>query len=143
MVDEIAKQVGSRPNRKYQPLTDEAKAKMTELEIKNYEDKAKEGLLFGDTLLRGLSDKLRFVFSGVANGQTLENMGLTISGSYSEMVKFHLMRRNLRKPWNGILSRYSACLQVQWMERDRMALWQGCPGYLTYMPRLMDSPKEV
>ena len=41
MVDEIAKQVGSRPNRKYQPLTDEAKAKMTELEIKNYEDKAK------------------------------------------------------------------------------------------------------
>ena len=45
MVDEIAKQVGSRPNRKYQPLTDEAKAKMTELEIKNYEDKAKEGLL--------------------------------------------------------------------------------------------------
>ena len=87
MVDEIAKQVGSRPNRKYQPLTDEAKAKMTELEIKNYEDKAKEGLLFGDTLLRGLSDKLRFVFSGVANGQTLENMGLTISGSYSENGK--------------------------------------------------------
>ena len=87
MVDEIAKQVGSRPNRKYQPLTDEAKAKMSELEIKNYEDKAKEGLLFGDTLLRGLSDKLRFVFSGVANGQTLENMGLTISGSYSENGK--------------------------------------------------------
>lgn len=87
MVDEIAKQVGSRPNRKYQPLTDEAKAKMSELEIKNYEDKAKEGLLFGDTLLRGLSDKLRFVFSGVANGQTLENMGLMISGSYSENGK--------------------------------------------------------
>lgn len=45
--------------------TDEAKAKMTELEIKNYEDKVKEGLLFGDTFCGDCPDKLRFVFSGV------------------------------------------------------------------------------
>lgn len=87
MMDDITKQTGTKPNRKYQPLTDEDKAKMSEYEIKNYEDKAKEGLLFGDSLLRGMADKLRYVFTGVTDTQTLEKMGLTVSSSYSENGK--------------------------------------------------------
>lgn len=87
LVEEVNKQNSTKPNRQYKPLTDEQKAKMSESEIRSYEEKAKEGILFNDSDLRGLSDKLRFVFSGVVNGKTLKDMGITVSSSYSEHGK--------------------------------------------------------
>lgn len=87
IVDEVNKKSGTKPNRKYPPLTDEQKAKMSESEIRSYEDKAKEGLLFNDSNLSGIADKLRYVFSGVTNLSDLDEMGLRISGSYTENGK--------------------------------------------------------
>lgn len=84
LMDEVYKQSTTKPDRSYPPLTDEQKSKMSETEIKNYENKAKEGLLFNDSDLSGIANKMRYVFSGVTNVKALEDMGLRVSTSYSE-----------------------------------------------------------
>lgn len=87
LVEEVNKRNSTKPNRKYEPLSDAQKSKMSEAEIRSYEEKAKEGILFNDSNLRSLSDKLRFVFSGVVNSKDLEEMGIRVSTSYSEHGK--------------------------------------------------------
>lgn len=63
---------------KYQPLTDEDREGMTESQIKAYEEKAKTGLLFGDTDLSGLHNSLRSAItpSGEVRG-AMTAIGLT------------------------------------------------------------------
>ena len=66
----------------YQPLTDEDQAKMSETAIKNYEEKAKTGLLYGDTDLSNLYTKLTSAVQG--NGAligTLRSIGLEVNYS--------------------------------------------------------------
>lgn len=68
---------------KYEPLTDEDKADMSESEIKAYEEKAKTGLLFGDNDLSSLYNALRSaVAPGGNDGSFLRSIG--INTSYSE-----------------------------------------------------------
>lgn len=64
--------------RPYEPLTDEEKEDLSESQIKAYEEKAKTGLLFGDTDLSGLHNSLRGVItpSGAVRGAMTE-IGLT------------------------------------------------------------------
>lgn len=88
--------VSTKPNRNYEPLSDDEKKSLSESEIKTLEDKAKEGLLFNDSLLRGLSDRLRTVFSGAANAKTLEDMGITISSSYKDNGKIYFDEDKLK-----------------------------------------------
>lgn len=66
----------------YDPLTDEDKASMSESAIQAYEEKAKQGLLFGDSNLTALYEKMRSVFTGSTEAaKDLRAMGLTISYS--------------------------------------------------------------
>lgn len=68
---------------KYEPLTDEDKADMSESEIEAYEEKAKTGLLFGDNDLSSLYNALRSaVAPGGNDGSFLRSIG--INTSYSE-----------------------------------------------------------
>lgn len=63
---------------KYEPLTEADKADMSESAIKAYEEKAKQGILFGDTDLSTLYDRLYSTIQ--ASGQTridMEAIGLT------------------------------------------------------------------
>ncbi len=67
-------------NAKYDPLTEADKENMTEAAIKNYEEKAKQGLLFGDRDLSALYQKIISAFTpGGADGTALRNMGITTS----------------------------------------------------------------
>ena len=62
---------------KYEPLTDSDLESMSETAIKNYEEKAKEGLLFGDQDLSAMYDQLvRALTPGGADGAALRNMGI-------------------------------------------------------------------
>ena len=63
IVESVYKEMTTKPNRDYQPLTDEQKKEMSKEQIEKWEEKAKEGLLFADTQLRSLHDALRFVFN--------------------------------------------------------------------------------
>lgn len=91
---EINEQYSTQPDHKneYKPLTDDQKADMTEKQIEEYEAKAKEGLLFGDRDLGGLSNGLRFVFSNL----DMDAIGISVSTSYSDKGKITLDESKLR-----------------------------------------------
>lgn len=57
----MAERSKSTSKLKYEPLTDEQKEKMSEKEIEKWEAKAKEGILFGDTVLKSARDELASV----------------------------------------------------------------------------------
>jgi flagellar hook-associated protein 2 len=78
-------EISTKPNRKYDPLTDEQKADMKDSQIEKWEEEAKKGLLFGDSELRSLSDSMRYIF-GVGSSETarLEALGFSKSTDYSE-----------------------------------------------------------
>ena len=82
--------VSEKPNRDYSPLSEEQKEEMTETEIKNWEEKAKAGMLFNDSDLRNFTNDIRFLFEG--NSQTikaLESMGITSASSYTSNGKIN------------------------------------------------------
>ncbi len=72
-------------NNRYMPLTDDDKADLTDSEIEAYEEKAKTGLLFGDSDLSQLYSRLRTIISSSGNERkALEAIGLTTT--YSDGV---------------------------------------------------------
>ncbi len=91
----INKQVSTKPDRDYTPLTSSQKAEMSENEIELWEEKAKEGLLFMDSDLRSMADALRFVIPTEIRSQ-LEAIGITTSTDYSENGKLTLDESELR-----------------------------------------------
>lgn len=67
---------------KYEPLTAEEEDKYSESELKAYNEKAKQGILFGDSTLSSMYGKmLSAIAPGGADGQTLREIG--IGTSYS------------------------------------------------------------
>lgn len=70
----------------YEPLTDDDRAGMSESAIERYEEKAKQGILFGDRTLSTLYTKLNqaFSFSNTADVDTLKDMGITVSYSLAD-----------------------------------------------------------
>lgn len=87
LVTEINTQITTRSDSSYGPLTDEQKKEMSEESIKNWEKKAKEGILYGDTTMRDLSADVSGVFlkllNNGANFEKLKEMGIT----YSDDIK--------------------------------------------------------
>ena len=86
MVTEVNKQITTRPDSSYGPLTDAQKAEMTETSIENWEKKAKEGILFNDATMRALSSDLQSIMTKMLSSgisyQDLEEMGITMSDDY-------------------------------------------------------------
>ncbi len=95
IIEAVNKQLKTKPDRDYAPLTSEQKKELSEDEIKTYEEKAKEGLLFGDSDFRTLSSDLRFIIGG-ANIQALSEVGITTSSTYSDNGKLVLDESKLR-----------------------------------------------
>lgn len=89
IVDLTNSLVGTKPDRKYPPLTDQQKSELSESQIEKWEAKAKEGILFNDSLLRGLSDELRSVTGGF-NLIRLEEIGITVSSDYLDNGKISI-----------------------------------------------------
>ena len=94
LVKEINTQVTTKPNHSIGPLTDEQKAEMDETSIKNWETKAKTGLLFNDGVMRDLSMDMQSIITKLlgsnAKYEDLEAMGITISDDYKDggTIKF-------------------------------------------------------
>ncbi|MEY8402883.1 flagellar filament capping protein FliD [Oscillospiraceae bacterium 44-34] len=87
MMSEIKSAYSTMPYRKsggsfanYEPLTDEERQGMSESAIERYEEKAKQGILFGDRNLNNLYTKMNqaFSFSNKADVDTLKDMGISI-----------------------------------------------------------------
>lgn len=86
LAKEINTQITTRPDNSYGVLTDAQKAEMTSEEIEKWEAKAKEGILYGDSTMRGLSTDIQGIFSALmSNGvdyADLEKIGITYSDDY-------------------------------------------------------------
>ena len=88
MVTEIKQAYSTQPaykdrNTRYEPLTADQEDGMTESEIKRYEELAKQGILFGDSTLSSLYDKLRSAITpGGTDGSDLRSIG--IKTNYSD-----------------------------------------------------------
>ena len=95
IVDLVNKELGTKPNRDYAPLTSEQKKELSDDDIKLWEEKAKEGLLFGDSDLRSLSSDLRFVITGGLAEQFRE-IGISTSTLYSDNGKISIDETKLR-----------------------------------------------
>ena len=88
MIDEVRTQVTTKPDSDYAPLTDDQKNEMNETSIKNWEDKAKEGILYNSSALKNLDNDTQGIFSKMMlNGVSyddLEAIGISFSDDYTE-----------------------------------------------------------
>lgn len=90
-------EVSTKKNRDYQPLTEEQKEGMTEKQIETWEEKAKAGMLFNDSSLRGFTDEIRFIFSSsTENIALLKDIGLTTSTTRTDNGKVVLDENALK-----------------------------------------------
>lgn len=84
LVTEINNQITTRPDSSYGALTDEQKEEMDDTSIENWEKKAKQGILYGDSIMRDLSMDVQSVFTKMmSNGATYEDLQ-AVGISYAE-----------------------------------------------------------
>lgn len=88
MVKEINAQKRTKPNDSYGPLTEEQKSEMSEKSIENWEKKAKEGLLFSDSIVRDLSTDIQNVLTTLTSGgvtyEDLKEIGISFSDDLTD-----------------------------------------------------------
>ncbi|WP_206459596.1 flagellar filament capping protein FliD [Anaerovorax sp. IOR16] len=104
MIEMVNTTVSTKPVRNksgggltYQPLTDEQKEEMSDKEIEKWEQKAQEGILFADPLLRSLSSDLRFVFAIQVDGVSMNQIGIKTGTSYKDNGKISFDETQFRK----------------------------------------------
>ena len=95
IIELVNKELTTKPDRDYSPLTSEQKKELSEGEIETWEEKAKSGMLYGDSDLRMLSSDLRFIIGG-GNAEALKAVGITTSTLYSDNGKLTLDESKLR-----------------------------------------------
>jgi len=114
IVDKINSKLSETGYRDYLPLTDEQRDKMSEDQIKKWEEKAKSGLLRNDTLLEGVVMKMRTTMSAVVPGLTggkgydnLAKIGIN-TGLYFEKGKLYIdetkLKDALQKDPDGVMN---------------------------------------
>ncbi len=95
IIEMVNKEVSTKPDRDYEPLTSEQKKELSEDEIEAWEKKAKEGLLYADSDIRSLTSDLRFIIDG-GIAQELAEMGISTSTSYSDNGKINFDESKFR-----------------------------------------------
>ena len=101
--------------RDYPPLTEEQKADMKESDIEKWEERARSGLLSGDTLLSGIYSNIRMTASSAIDGEgkyrTLSSIGITTMAWYDQ-GKLHINEEKLRsaltEDMDGVIRLFTA-----------------------------------
>lgn len=75
----------------YEPLTEEQKEEMSDDEIEKWEEKAKTGMLYRDTTLTKVFNKLRSAINGNVGGFTIQALGIDTSDDYTEYGKLRFV----------------------------------------------------
>ncbi len=87
LATDINTEITTRPDSSYGPLTDEQKKEMDETSIENWEKRAKQGSLYGDSAMRDLSTDVQGIFLKLMNNvgfEELKAMGITYSDDYGD-----------------------------------------------------------
>ncbi|MCM8900488.1 flagellar filament capping protein FliD [Caldicoprobacter algeriensis] len=98
LIDKINGKLNEERFRDYPPLTDAQKKEMSEKEIELWEQKAKSGLLRGDSILQNIVYSMRRALSDAVEGVgiNLSSIGIT-TGSYFERGKLHIDETKLKE----------------------------------------------
>lgn len=94
IVKRFSDEYGEKKNRSYVPLTDEQKKEMSDDQIKLWEEKAKSGLLRGDSTISTALSNMRNIMNF---SPELKALGITPSANYTENGKLTLDKDKLRK----------------------------------------------
>lgn len=98
LIDEMNK-LYSEEKTDYEPLTDEERSQLSEKQIEQWEEKAKQGLLRRDSTINSLLSNMRTILNkgvevtmedGSKQTFTLASLGI-VTGDYSEKGKLHIM----------------------------------------------------
>ena len=97
ILDDINGLIYQKRDRDFRPLTKEQKDSMSEDEIKNWEEKAKAGLLNNDSILSGMLNEMRRALFDKVEGTSISifDLGIT-TGAYYERGKLTLDETKLR-----------------------------------------------
>lgn len=99
LIKDLNTKTSEKRNVDYSPLTDAQKAEMTDAEITKWEEKAKAGLLKGDSNINSALSSMRTALSqyGGKTGDTLASLGITTSKTYTDNGKLEIDEDKLRK----------------------------------------------
>lgn len=90
----VNKELTTKPNRKFQPLTSAQEKEMSEKEIEKWNEQAKTGMLFGDSDLRSLANSMRFL---VSTDSALKEIGIGVSSNYADNGKLTFDEEKFKK----------------------------------------------
>ncbi len=114
-IEYITDKLGETRFRGFLPLTDEQRGEMAEKEIEKWEERAKSGLLRGDSALSGIYNQMRYLAMGTVSGlnsdyTSLSTIGIN-TGAWQEHGKLHLdeekLRAALSKDTEGIMQLFT------------------------------------
>ena len=89
LIDKVKGKVEQKKQYSYNPLTEDQKKDMEPEDIKAWEDKAKEGLIKGDSSLNSMLSSMRSAFFDSVDGVSisLKDLGFTTSSDYTQRGK--------------------------------------------------------
>lgn len=92
LIEDLNKRVSEKKNLSYQPLTDAQKAELKDDEIKKWEEKAKAGLLKGDSNINKVLTEMRSTIANYGSGSDdmLAKIGITTSKVWTDNGKLEL-----------------------------------------------------
>lgn len=101
-IDEINKKLKETRYRDYQPLTDEQREQLTEKQAEKWEEKAKSGILRGDSILSNALSSMRQALyrkvEAASEGfQQLAQIGITTTANYLEGGKLIIDEAKLKQ----------------------------------------------
>lgn len=98
LVDGLYKDIKTKYDKDYAPLTEEQREDMKDKEIEQWEEKAKTGLLYQDSTISTFLSNLRSSISGVSyKGMCLADIGIKTSAIYSDNGKLSIDESALDK----------------------------------------------
>lgn len=99
VIDKINEELSEERFRDYLPLTEEQKKAMTEKDIELWEEKARSGLLRGDSILQDITDSMRkALYDDVEDVDlSLYEIGITTSSNYEDRGKLVINEEKLRQ----------------------------------------------
>ncbi|MCL1808136.1 MAG: flagellar filament capping protein FliD [Clostridiales bacterium] len=97
IIAKVNKELNTKPDRKFQPLTWDQRNQLSQGEIDVWEAKTKEGLLFADSILASLATDLRFAFSMPIGESSLSQIGIRSSSAWQDNGKLIIDEEKLRQ----------------------------------------------
>lgn len=100
MLDKLNGYIYEEPNyRKYAPLTDAQRDEMTDSQIEKWEEKSKQGLLYGDSTIRTFLQQMRSALytKSTTSSVALYNIGIETSSNKDDRGKLVIDEEALKK----------------------------------------------